>query len=824
MAGPWENYQQQDGPWSKYAAPVAMDAPDEPFPVKLGKQVIGVAAGLGSGVGRVAMGAQEMAGRGLSAVGMDRAGGWLQKDAVAGRQKLKGEVAPYKEATPFSAGLGEISGEVLATLPVGGAIAGGLSKLPGVAAAMPNLLNAIRTGGMVAGQGGHALAQLGTRAAGGAITGGASAALVDPDSAGTGAMIGGALPGATKLAGIAGRGIRGAVTAGGGPQGKSLAEAFGVTEQELPAIIAALKNAPDSIVPGSKLTVSQALAQQGMKMPHVSLLERTVSGGPGGDALLRRYSEQGGARMAALEAQGAQTYQGAAREEAEMAGSKIGAILRTQARDDRLATKALWDKTYSKAADEQVAIRLPLDQMNSVMAPLGRGTVGAGKDARALMAEAQNIGTVAIPAVKTGKVAQDTTLIEAVKRAGGINLSSQSSQMLAGEIQGLKGDKLGRVFYKDKGKSVARMAESMHEAGFIDEPDPVKLLEALRGGGRTVSGAVDQDAYFRAQAAAAMGDAPEAQRLPVALPFAEFQRLRRSANELSASPNMKPAEAQVLGDIRDLLTKRVDDLAGGSGAGDEYLSPGFRNVYNQARDATRLNAERYKSGNAITQILRNPMGQGFTLGGDEITGKLWHGGLGLSDDVNAFRGVLSDTNREPALNSLRQYVMTDAASRTTAGGNLGAGLPRYVEQRMPGLLGLMNPDQTKALTSVAADIRNANNAAAVPGLLGSDTQAKLSRALDAGLLDSTVARAAANLLSVKGLGGETIRRKAAESFIEHKGRRFAGLLADPAAAAAALQDRAFVSKLTREVGPDSVGLLGLSVARALPVAIPSVQQ
>ena len=43
------------------------------------------------------------------------------------------------------------------------------------------------------------------RIAGGALTGGASAGLIDPQSAGTGAAIGGALPPALGLVGAAGR-------------------------------------------------------------------------------------------------------------------------------------------------------------------------------------------------------------------------------------------------------------------------------------------------------------------------------------------------------------------------------------------------------------------------------------------------------------------------------------------------------------------------------------------------------------------------------------------------------------------------------------------
>lgn len=95
----------------------------------------------------------------------------------------------------------------------GGAGAGGLvsnllSKIPGAATAMPGLLDAIRTGGMSVG-GYTGVGGMATRVAGGAVNGAATAGVVDPLDAPTGAMIGGAFPVAAKAVagagGVAGR-------------------------------------------------------------------------------------------------------------------------------------------------------------------------------------------------------------------------------------------------------------------------------------------------------------------------------------------------------------------------------------------------------------------------------------------------------------------------------------------------------------------------------------------------------------------------------------------------------------------------------------------
>jgi len=105
---------------------------------------------------------------------------------------------------------GKLGAEIAGTLGVGGAAANAAARVPG-AAAVPGLINALRTGGMVAGPVGPGAAGIAqnalTRAAGGAITGGLSAGLVNPEDAGNGALIGGALPVAAMVAGAVGRSI-----------------------------------------------------------------------------------------------------------------------------------------------------------------------------------------------------------------------------------------------------------------------------------------------------------------------------------------------------------------------------------------------------------------------------------------------------------------------------------------------------------------------------------------------------------------------------------------------------------------------------------------
>lgn len=186
------------------------------------------AGGAGAGFGRTVLGAQLLAGKGLQKAGemldppktlrdlivppstqnpLTVAGNWLANDAAQGREKLSQEVAPYKAANPLTTGAGQFTGEMVATAPVGGVLGSGAKAM----GASPALVNALTTGGMRAGTNVApgflpAAADLATRMAGGAITGGAAGALVSGDAEGakSGAIIGGALPVIGKAAQLAG--------------------------------------------------------------------------------------------------------------------------------------------------------------------------------------------------------------------------------------------------------------------------------------------------------------------------------------------------------------------------------------------------------------------------------------------------------------------------------------------------------------------------------------------------------------------------------------------------------------------------------------------
>jgi hypothetical protein len=152
-------------------------------------------AGLSKGVGNVMFGGQRLVGKGLEALGATETGQTLVQDAARRQAEQETFIAPYREVAPTRTGAGEFTGEVVSTLPVGGVIAKGVSKIPGAG----NVAEAIRTGGFrtgapVATTAGGRAADIATRAAGGAVVGGTSAALINPEEAGTGAAIGAVAP------------------------------------------------------------------------------------------------------------------------------------------------------------------------------------------------------------------------------------------------------------------------------------------------------------------------------------------------------------------------------------------------------------------------------------------------------------------------------------------------------------------------------------------------------------------------------------------------------------------------------------------------------
>jgi hypothetical protein len=175
-------------------------------------------------------------------------------------------------------GAGKMGAEVAGTLGAGGAAANALARIPGVATAAPALLNAVRSGGMsTAAPGLGRLADLGVRTAGGAISGGLSAGLVNPEDAGLGAVLGGATPGVVQAAGAAGGAVRRMVaplSEANDPEilSNALRSNLGSFADEATANLRRGTQAGPSMLPGYQPTAAEVA-----RVPSLAALQRTAT-------------------------------------------------------------------------------------------------------------------------------------------------------------------------------------------------------------------------------------------------------------------------------------------------------------------------------------------------------------------------------------------------------------------------------------------------------------------------------------------------------------------------------------------------------------------
>lgn len=195
--------------------------PSKPLPTPVDAAIGGAKRGAGSLVGGLVRGAGSIGSTVLSpfdAMGITGMTNDERRAGIdAGLQRMGADTDSWQY------GAGKLGAEVAGTLGVGGALAKGLT------AAVPaagRLGQAIASGGMVAGPVPAAattaakVGNMATRIAGGAITGGAAAGLVDPENAKAGAIVGGVLPPAIMAGGKVGQGIRSVVRGPAVPEQK----------------------------------------------------------------------------------------------------------------------------------------------------------------------------------------------------------------------------------------------------------------------------------------------------------------------------------------------------------------------------------------------------------------------------------------------------------------------------------------------------------------------------------------------------------------------------------------------------------------------------
>ena len=339
-----------DNPYAKYrSATVAAAAnPDTPYTraqmdasFKSGKPLRNIVEdlkGFGAGVlntaGNIgAMGEQGVANT-LNFFNLP-GGAATAEDANRFRQELKATFGPTIAQHP----VGSQVGGIVATLPIGGAIAAPFR----VAKATAPIAEAMATGGFRTGMipakaaiaaGNAAAPTIATRAAdlalrtgAGAATGAVTAAATNPDDVATGAIFGALIPTAgAKAAKIVGNGLKDAYDLVKGTTGAArAAELFrGALGVELSAAIKVLQNAPEGV------TARQALQEAGIDADAFMALGESVEKGGGAPVFGRLADRQNAAREDTLAAAAGGATASEARAAAEANRFNLNAMTRPE--------------------------------------------------------------------------------------------------------------------------------------------------------------------------------------------------------------------------------------------------------------------------------------------------------------------------------------------------------------------------------------------------------------------------------------------------------------------------------------------------------------
>ena len=249
--------------------------------------------------------------------------------------------------------VGRVGGQIVGTLPVGGAIAAPVKTVaklaPSLARFLTPLATSIESAGFQTGLK-PGLTALPARVVGGAITGGVSAGLINPEDAGTGAAIGAAIP--TIVAPI---------VAGGAKFVRRLADLKSATyldavEGKGQDIVNALRDKSATIVPGSAPTAGEVASTAGSAK--FSAFQKEMSQLPGVSSEYAGAAAQSNQARLAQEARVQQRFQDVAgkiqakidRGLVNVSPSEVGNALTTAAKAEQQAVKTNIVQPAYKAA------------------------------------------------------------------------------------------------------------------------------------------------------------------------------------------------------------------------------------------------------------------------------------------------------------------------------------------------------------------------------------------------------------------------------------------------------------------------------------------
>lgn len=369
--------------WLTDAAPAAAPAaPAKPkgqapltgaagFFEAVGEPIAGLSQGISKGIGDVMFGGQRLVGMGLEKAGAEGVGRALQEDAARRKLAEQEAIADIKKKQPLATGAGEMTGEVVGTLPVGGAIAAPIKKAAQMAPSLARFLTPVATAVESAGFKGPNIA---TKGLGGAVSGGASAALIDPNATEAGAAIGAVVP--TIVAPLVTKGAA-AVNRLTDIKGSTLLDAVEGKGQE---IINALRAKNAVIVPGSAPTAGEVAAPVGSA--RFSALQEKLKEVPGAATSYANQAAQANEARLAQEGRVGERFQRVidrvkAKIESGLGSTTVtpreaGEALLAAANKEREMVKKgviepAYQKAFTEAGDAKIDVSNVVDQAESIL-------------------------------------------------------------------------------------------------------------------------------------------------------------------------------------------------------------------------------------------------------------------------------------------------------------------------------------------------------------------------------------------------------------------------------------------------------------------------
>jgi hypothetical protein len=700
---------------------------------------------------------------------------------------------------------GKLATEIAGTAGAGGALAKGVSMVPGAATRAAPLIQALRSGGFNAG-GVTGKAGLALRGVGGAGAGAASSALVNPEDAGLGAVIGGALP-------VLGRGVAVGSRAVGRsmqPQtNKAADKLLGLTGMGRNEAISALRQQGPQLIPGYQKTVPQIFQNE-----ELSQLQRTLKTA-NSQAISQAEKVQQAQFLQALERVAPM------RADVFDAANRAGTAVQNFALPARAAASARVSGAFN-AVDPfgETKVYLPIEKMQKAADQyLGPGTFGTGQKSAQAIKTAQEVGTMELPgvaALKTSSMPKDLDLEQAVRKAGGIKLGRSG---LGGELKslGIKESGTTGLVNNKSGREADLLADEMYRRGFIPDADADTLIETLRnGGGRGVYAHDASNSTFAAMAESAMGDAPVAESVAKAVPFQTVQNLRSSIGEAAEQAAAKGAnkEAAALRGMVASIDEKINQVAGGAAGPDEFFPDDIAKQYRDALDMHAAKMARFDTGPQASMFRKGGDNQA-SIQGAEIPGKFYNAGMSQADDVKAFKRLVGD--RAGLMEELKSFATTQGASMADAQGNLGAKFIKWAQSRSGANQELFKPNELATIKEVAKAVENQIRTEGLGRVTGSDTAQKLAAMRSNRILDSRFVDIAANRVpfvgSVTGPMLQGLRNTATKT----RDDALASLLASPEDLAVALESPAQRSALVNALKNYSV-----KASRAAPVVIPGL--